>query len=117
LEAPANNGGDAGTARRLAEGADASDRGRMSRSNAKLARSLAARGHAAHPNKVGRLLRELGYRLQASLRAKEGWSRGARQRQAKRTASESPASGSSHLAPAIRLIRPLERRRARSAIC
>ncbi len=43
-----------------------------SKSKAKLARALAARGHRASPNTVGRLLRELGYSLQANRKDKEG---------------------------------------------
>jgi transposase len=43
-----------------------------SKSKAKLANALAARGHAVSPNTVGRLLRELGYSLQANRKDKEG---------------------------------------------
>jgi len=43
-----------------------------SKSKAKLARALATRGHRASPNTVGRLLRELGYSLQANRKDKEG---------------------------------------------
>jgi hypothetical protein len=43
-----------------------------SKSKAKLARALAARGHAVSPHTVGRLLRAQGYRLQANRKDKEG---------------------------------------------
>ena len=43
-----------------------------SKSKAKLASALAARGHAVWPNTVGRLLRAQGYRLQANRTDKEG---------------------------------------------
>jgi hypothetical protein len=43
-----------------------------SQSKAKLAAALAARGHGAAPNTVGRLLRDLGYSLQANRKDKEG---------------------------------------------
>jgi hypothetical protein len=43
-----------------------------STSKAKLASVLAARGHHVAPNTVGRLLRDLGYRLQANRKDKEG---------------------------------------------
>ena len=45
-----------------------------SKSKAKLASALAARGHAVSPNTVGRLLREQGYSLQANRKDKEGHS-------------------------------------------
>ena len=43
-----------------------------SKSKAKLAGALAARGHRVSPNTVGRLLRALGYSLQANRKDKEG---------------------------------------------
>ena len=43
-----------------------------SKSKAKLAAALAARGHRVAPNTVGRLLRGLGYSLQANRKDKEG---------------------------------------------
>jgi hypothetical protein len=43
-----------------------------SKSKAKLARALAARGHRVSPNTVGRLLRAQGYSLQANRKDKEG---------------------------------------------
>jgi hypothetical protein len=45
-----------------------------SKSKAKLASALAARGHAVSPNTVGRLLRAQGYSLQANRKDKEGHS-------------------------------------------
>ena len=45
-----------------------------SKSKAKLASALAARGHAVSPSTVGRLLREQGYSLQANRKDKEGHS-------------------------------------------
>jgi hypothetical protein len=43
-----------------------------SESKTNLAAALAERGHRLAPNTVGRLLRELGYRLQANRKDKEG---------------------------------------------
>jgi Rhodopirellula transposase DDE domain len=43
-----------------------------SKSKAKLAAAVAARGHPVSPNTVGRLLREAGYSLQANRKDKEG---------------------------------------------
>jgi hypothetical protein len=43
-----------------------------SKSKAKLAAALAGRGHPVAPNTVGRLLRDLGYSLQANRKDKEG---------------------------------------------
>jgi hypothetical protein len=45
-----------------------------SKSKAKLASALAARGHVVSPNTVGRLLRDQGYSLQANRKDKEGHS-------------------------------------------
>jgi hypothetical protein len=72
---------DAGLAATLQEVVEAATAGSpmdvlrwTSKSKAKLASALAARGHPVSPNTVGRLLRAQGYSLQANRKDKEGHS-------------------------------------------